>query len=1106
MYNAILVNFYKVFALLMRKNAINPNFSVWVNASAGTGKTKILIDRVLRLLLENKRNILCLTFTNAAANEMENRIHSILSKWAICSESVLIADLEQLDFFPMYPYLSSQCSTRENKDYLTKARRLFSELENLGLTIQTIHAFCYKLISNFPIEAGIAPNCTLSECKELHSIVFDKALHNEAVQDSINFIATEIDENKLRDLLYTLCIKRSISENDSEYVKDKLSAPDEIHDLQSETTEHIKRLAEILSEGSKRDQSYSAMLYDWCDSTKPSVIPTSLPVIQVADTGIQKKRSVDSSVTRWNDTKVENLVKVFLKSESNEKKSISSIATKSTLEKFRDAEQIIESVQNVVFTHIKDMNSYQIFKRTSSLLGIFKVYVDLYSSEKSKNALLDYNDIIGLATNLLSNPNYKDWILFNLDQKIDHILVDEAQDNSISQWKIITNLCDEFFAGNNEKRTLFVVGDVKQSIYRFQGANPYLFNYMQQYFHTKTGGRDWISCQLEKSFRSTPEVLMLVDRIFNNFRAEISFVDNEIKHVPHRENDQGYIEIWPALPKCKEKEQRALQIPLTCREDYIITDRLLAQTIANRIHNWLNEGRILVAKDRHIEPRDIVILVRQRNVLVDYIISELKKANVPVVGRDYFRIMDYIAVQDLIALAEFLLLQANDLALANALKSPLFNFTEDDLFNIAYDRKEHSLWERIQDYSVVIYSELNYLINLSRIESPLALFTHILRTGKKKFAARLGLECFEVLDEFMNLVLQFENPSLQAFVQWIKENNPEIKNDMQSERNAVRIMTIHKSKGLQAPIVFLVDTNTVPRNSESIIFDGTEVPFWCGKNNNAYCDQVKREKKLEDYNEYLRLLYVALTRAEDELYILSKEPVQKGSWYDLITRYGEPYEKKQPYLQPIFKEKVEVLCVNANYPYIYKKRDYFDVPVISLPPNLSMSFQCLTLESSKKEGEPVSATWMTDGYARGLIIHSILQYMPKIEKERRKNWIRKYLDNINTSEDKDEIYSKILAFNEKYGYLFDLEGKSEITLSGIIDGEPVLVRLDRLCITQDKAIIIDYKSHRNVSVSLLNEIKKQMLTYKTLVQEIYPNKQVECVVIWVEDLTIQSDL
>ncbi|WP_254229714.1 UvrD-helicase domain-containing protein [Wolbachia pipientis] len=1087
----------------MRSNAINPNFSVWVSASAGTGKTKILIDRVLRLLLENKRNILCLTFTNAAANEMEDRIYSTLSKWAIYPEGILVADLEQL----------AQCVTRENKDYLTRARRLFSELENLGLNIQTIHAFCYKLISSFPTEAGIAPNCTLSECKELHSIIFEKTLHNETVQDDINIIAAEFDENKLSDLLYTLCIKRSALENNLGYIKDKLSAPDKIHDLQSETIEQIKRLAKILSEGSKRDQSYSAILYDWCNSRKSSVPNVVIPVL---DTGTQKKRNMDPSVKHWDDNKIENLAKVFLKSESYEKKSISSIITKGALEKFEDVEQMIESIQNALFTHVKDINSYQIFRRTSSLLSIFKVYVDLYNSEKSKNALLDYDDIINLATNLLSNPGYKDWILFNLDQKIDHILVDEAQDNSISQWKIITNLCNEFFTGGDEKRTLFVVGDVKQSIYRFQGANPHLFNYMQQYFHTKTGGRDWVSCQLEKSFRSTPEVLMLVDRIFNNFREEISFNDNKIKHIPYRENDQGYIEIWPLLPGYEEEEQQALQIYLTQRKDYVVKDRLLAQAIAQRIHNWLNEGRILVAKDRHIEPRDIMILVRQRNVLVDYIISELKKVNVPVIGRDYFRIMDYIAVQDLIALAEFLLLQANDLALANVLKSPLFNFTEDDLFNIAYDRKEQSLWEKLQDYQEIISNELNYLINLSQTKSPLTLFTHILRTGRKKFAARLGLECFEILDEFMNLVLQFEHPSLQAFVQWIKENNPEIKNDMQSKLNAVRIMTIHKSKGLQAPIVFLVDTNTVPRNSENILFDATEAPFWCGKNSNAYCNQVKREKKPEDYNEYLRLLYVALTRAEDELYILGKEPVQKGSWYDLVIQYGALYERKKLYLQPIFKEKVEVLCMNANYPSIYKKRDYFDVPVISPPSNLSMSLQHVTLELGEKK--PVSSTGMTDenagmtkrsigttdSYARGLIIHSILQYMPKIEKDRRKNWVRKYLDSINTSEDKDEIYSKILTFNEKYDYLFDLEGKSEIPLSGTIDGKPVLVRLDRLCITEDKAIIIDYKSHHNVSISSSNEIKKQMLIYKTLVQKVYPDKQVECVVIWMEDLTLQS--
>lgn len=1022
----------------MRKNAINPNISVWVNASAGTGKTKILIDRVLRLLLEHKKNILCLTFTNAAADEMQNRIYNTLSKWAVCSNSELAKDLEQL---------------LNDKYHLTQARKLFSELENLNLTIQTIHAFCYKLISSFPIEAGIPPNCTLSECKELHPVVFDKVLSYEALQDNINAIATEVDENELRDLLYTLCVKKAAS--DLEHLRAKLKAPDEIYDLPSEILEHIKRLAEILSEGSKRDQNYSRVLYDWYNSAK----------------------------------NIENMAKVFIKLESHEKKNISSIITKSTLEKFPDAEQMIESVQDIVLSYVRDMDSYQIFKRTSNLLTIFKVYADFYNSEKLKNALLDYNDIIDLATNLLSDHNYKDWVLFNLDQRIDHILVDEAQDNSVNQWKIITNLCDEFFAGGDEKRTLFVVGDVKQSIYRFQGANPILFNYMQKYFHEKTRNKDWLSCQLEKSFRSTPEVLMFVDRLFNNFCEEVSFGNNEIKHVPHRENDQGYIEIWPLLPQHKETDaQQAFQVHFKS-ERHDIAERSLAQTIAHRIYNWLSGGRIVVAKDRHIEPGDIMILVRQRNVLVDYVISELKKANIPVIGRDYFRIMDHIVIQDLISLAEFLLLPADNLALANTLKSPLFNSTEDDLFNIAYDRKEQSLWERLQNYSESIYHELNDLINLSKRESPLALFTHVLQTGKKKFAARLGLECFEIIDEFMSLLLQFCSPSLQAFVQWIKQNNPEVKSNIQSDRNAVRIMTIHKSKGLQAPIVFLIDTNTVPRNDESIIFD--EVPFWCRKNNHLYCNQIKKEKKIEDYNEYLRLLYVALTRAEDELYIAGKEPMQKNSWYDLITMHGEPYEKKLSNLYPMFKDEVEVLCINSNYPDIYRKRDYFDVSATALPPTLST-------HTTKKE--TTSTTRITDSYARGIIIHSILQYMPKIEKERRKFWVKKYLENINTNDDKDEIYNKILAFNEKYGYLFDLEGKSEIALSGTVNNEAILVRLDRLCITQDKVIIVDYKSHRSTSNSLLDEVEKQMFTYKTLVQEMYPNKKVECLVIWIEDL------
>jgi ATP-dependent helicase/nuclease subunit A len=1008
-------------------NSYSIDSSVWINASAGTGKTKILIDRVLTLLLEGRKNILCLTFTNAAANEMEDRIFDTLSRWAICPG----LDLNVHGF------------TQKKVD---KAKRLFSELANLNLVIQTIHAFCYKLVSSFPAEAGIAPNCTLSECKELHPIVFDYTLNHASLRHSINVVAEKADEDELRNLLYTLCTKRPI--DNLQYVKDKLGVPDKISDLPLQS---IKRLSDILSEGSKRDQNYSKTLQEWL-----------------------------------NTGNIEHLVKVFIKSDSCEKKNVSSIMTKEIEKKFPDAAVMVESVQHAVVSYIKDIDAQQIFSRTSNLLNIFQAYISFYKDEKLRNALIDYNDVIDLAIKLISNH---DWILFNLDQKIDHILIDEAQDNSIGQWKIITSLCNEFFVNSDEKRTLFVVGDVKQSIYRFQGANPLLFTYMQKYFYEKTEGRNWLSDQLEISFRSAPEILMLVDKLFNHFRKEISFSNYEIKHIPSQKNEQGYVEIWPLLPKLSV--QQGFNVHYGNEEEYV-TDRLLARTIAHSICEWLNNGRILVVRNRYIEPKDIMILVRQRNMLVDYIISELKRANVPVLGRDHFRIMDHIVAQDLIALAEFLLLPSNDLALASILKSPLVNCTEEDLFNIAYNRKELSLWTSVQHYSQSIYDELNNLIELSKIEPPLVLFIYVLNKSREKFVSRLGTECLEIIDEFMGLLSRFWFLSLQKFVQWIKENNPEVKNHISQNCNAVRVITIHKSKGLQAPIVFLVDTNTVPRNSENIIFDESGAPFWCGKNNNIYCDQIRREKKTEDYNEYLRLLYVALTRAESELYILGKEPVQKNSWYDLITTYGCPYEKKR---RTLFEDELEILCINPNYPYLYRKHS------IQSP----ISMDCLDVTDTITENQYVKeSTYSKElAYSEESIltkktihikaIYTILQYMFKIGKARRKDWLKKYLESINAE---NGIYSQILEFNKQYEYLFDLEGKSGVTLTGRFNDNPIFIYLDRVCVKQDKVMAIIYNE------SSTDKIKKQLLVYQALIKKAYTNKQIECVIICVESLNV----
>ncbi len=998
--------------------------SIWINASAGTGKTKILIDRVLKLLVEGRKNILCLTFTNAAANEMEDRIFDTLIRWATCSE--LDHNVHNL-----------------SQKKIDKARKLFSELTDLNLVIQTIHAFCYKLVSSFPVEAGIAPNCTLSECKELHPIAFDYTLNHMPLQHSINTVAAELDESELSSLLYTLHTKRPM--DDLQYIKDKLNVSDRIPDL---PLQDIKKLVEILSTGSKRDQNYGKTLQEWC-----------------------------------NTGSIDNLFKVFIKSDTYKKKNISSIITKDIEKKFPDAAVIVESVQNKVISYIRDIDAQQIFKRTSNLLNIFQVYTSFYKNEKLKNALIDYNDVIDLATKLTCNH---DWILFSLDQKIDHILIDEAQDNSLSQWKIITSLCDEFFANSDEKRTLFVVGDVKQSIYRFQGANPLLFTYMQKYFYEKTEGRNWLSDQLEISFRSAPEILTLVDRLVNHFRKEISFSNHQIKHIPNRKNEQGYVEIWPLLPKLNV--QQGFNVYDEYESEYT-TDRLLARTISHNIRKWLNDGRILVAKNRCIEPKDIMILVRQRNILVDYIISELKRADVPVIGRDHFKIMDHIVSQDLIALAEFLLLPSNDLALASILKSPLFNLTEEDLFNIAYNRKELSLWKSLEHYSKSTYDELNHMIKLSQIEPPLVLFTYVLNNNKEKFVSRLGTECLEVIDEFMGLLLRFWFLSLQTFVQWIKENNPEIKNDICQNCNAVKVITVHKSKGLQAPIVFLVDTNTVPRNSESIIFDELGAPFWCKKNNNIYCDQITEEKKVEDYNEYLRLLYVALTRAEDELYILGKEPMQKNSWYDIITTCGCPYEKKRKIL---FEDELEILCINSHYPYLYKKHSILSPSSIDYLDIINTTVENRYVEKSTHIKESVRSGEST----RVQTIYTILQYMPKIEKAKRENWLKKYLEAIN-NDDKDEIYNQISEFNKIYGYLFDLKCKSEVRLTDTFNNKPTFIYLNRVCVTQDKVIAIIYNK------SSTDEIEKQMLVYQTLIKQVYPSRQIECVIIFVESLTVR---
>ena len=844
---------------------------VWISASAGTGKTRMLVHRVLRLLMSGQESILCLTFTNAAAHEIKERIFNITKEWLFLPDNELVKILKE-------SYYQDTCPI-----FLARARNLFFRVQRI-LKVQTVHGFCKSLISSFPAETGVSSNFAIRDLSESYPLVFSQLLQNfSEVDKHLEQVACELKESTLFDLIYKVIRKRRdiypIPEViDCNIKPDSLHCPDEIlHALES---------------GGIRDKNTCSKLRAWNNSNNKT------------------------------HKAIEGYLQIFVCIKSLEKKDISSIASKKTLQNFPNLCTLITEEQNKLLEFAEQYYTHRISKRTFHIVHIVNKCIAIYENLKNTHKFISYDDIISITQKLLSSPDYKDWVLFCLDSNINHILVDESQDNSLEQWSIIAQLCSEFFSGwssNTNKRSLFIVGDVKQSIYGFQNARPDYFHFMRQYFSTKS--KEAVTLQLSDSFRSTPPILYLVDKVFNTLREQVSFQSQEIRHLSHRLNDSGYVEIWPVLSTERQKKDFAWNISSSFEEsacgNNIENSFLLAKTVANKICSWLQERRILPAKNRPVEAGDILILVRHRSTFVDHIISELKRKSVAVADRDRFNIMDYMAIKDLVNLGEFLLLPDNDMALAILLKSPIFQYTDEVLLEIAKSCPETcSLWNKLQKFPLMKYvaDYLSSLITISKTRSPLDLYLFILLQHKEKFVMRFGTAIEAVIEEFINLLLEYGSNSLnmlETFIHWIKNTNHVAKSEVGALKKAVRIMTVHGAKGLQAPIVFLPDTTSVPRCDLQIVFDEQNAPLWCASDTNTLCKKLRLVKKQEEYNEYLRLLYVAMTRAEDELYIAGTGTANDKSWYNIIVgACPESFKKKNTPLSPLFPDLSEVMYID----------------------------------------------------------------------------------------------------------------------------------------------------------------------------------------------------
>jgi len=1140
---------------VQQRLAANPESSVWVGASAGSGKTKVLTDRVLRLLLPDKnglnavnpQKILALTFTKAAASEMALRINKELSKWAVMPIQADTKDKKEY-LFDALEYLLGYPPTQKQ---LEVAKQLFAKVIDVpgGLKIMTIHSFCTSVLGRFPLEAGLSPNFKAVEENETAPLLqmaiqttvrtaqqekgsdMAQAFHNLALsknEEEIDFLIKKITSERrqitkiLKDNfgaigLYTnLCKHFDIDDGaEKQSIITNACATSTFDEIA------LREACKALSEGTeKTDQPKGLTIQNWLDSDAP--------------TRIKNFEQYQNIFFNANGEIYKNLCTTGIKNKNPQCDE----ALKEEAYRLEKINQTLSALNIATLT------------RDLFLLGddILKNYTAL----KEKNGFLDYDDLILKTLDLLEGetktlqnlPDVSQWIRYKLDQGIDHILVDEAQDTNPEQWGIINALTSDFFNDSSDDtiRTLFVVGDEKQSIYSFQRAAPEKFEDMRQFFSKKINDyhKDFDEVSFITSFRSTQAVLKFVDTIFQNNVYQNGLGHNKIEHQSFRRKQPGKVALWP-LFKNPEKDDRNVWLPPTEIIDNQSGAQLLANHIGDTLQSWITEKRHLYSYDRAVQPKDIMILLRTRNAFLDQLVRALKTRNIPVNGVDRMVLNDQLVIQDMCAIAQFALLPDDNLTLAEILKSPFIGLSEEALFDLSYNRKKLSLWDKLRQSShKEIYAWLNSLIQSTNHLSPYAFFASLLQiscptdseSGLRAIKKRLGNEALDPIDEFLNTALIFEQnnvPNLQEFLVQQQSNTAQIKRELDDAGNMVRIMTIHGAKGLQAPIVIMPDTirSASGVKKEHVLLPhqtGNDYPYFCptSKGLPPSCEKALNQWEQKQDEEYRRLFYVAATRAESELYIggyFGKNRPKKESWYDYAEYAFDNLENISEEKHPTFEtpvltysnpetsapdrqeeknmlDKSEELSAPS---WLHKPITHEDETLRALTPSRQLS------NEEEQSLSPLNAKKENNRFKRGNIIHKLLQILPSINSsnwhERTKQYLSRSAHALTIKEQKEILEETLNILNHpEFKEIFGPNARAEVPISGIVNNNQLLSgQIDRLLITENEILIVDFKTNRPPPKDKENVPKiylDQMSAYENALREIYPNRTIKKALIW----------
>ena len=1117
--------------------ASDPKLSAWVSANAGSGKTHVLTQRVVRLLLNDvpPARILCLTFTKAAAANMSIRVFEKLARWTRISDEDLSAEIIAMG------------EKAPSAGDLTFARRLFARTVETpgGLKIQTIHAFCEKLLHLFPFEANVAARFEVIEeerSKELlehaRRVTLEHALHDATSQlgQALQKLAQETSGSTFDDLIKAalsrqeiVALAQEIDENQGDGAfADALSQQ---LGLESETS--VEDVDADIAHGGLSDEKLSAI----ADLLNTGIATDKKYAGRIRTVLATKKLAERASL----------YADFFLDSKGAPQKKF---LTKELADSHADIVAKLEEERDRVCALLDKRRIAHTVARTKILVAVVHAIIVTYRREKEARGLLDFGDLI-VATRKLLKRTHTSWVLEKLDRGIDHILVDEAQDTSPEQWDILETIAEEFTAGRGQRdltRTFFAVGDEKQSIFSFQGARPDLFDAMRAKIQRKTlsAGQAFEPIKLRSSFRSSPAIMQFVDLVFSvasHFEG-LSAENLKTQHEALKADLPGLVEIWPEVLPDPAAEPRDWTMPVN-KLDHNDPPVVVAQNIARTIANWIAPGSPESVEDkesggrRPIRPGDVMILVRNRNAFFDAVIRALKEARVPVAGADRLKLAQHIAVMDLVAAGRAALLPEDDLTLATVLKSPLMGLSEDDLMNLASQRGDISLYAALaasgkQSHQRAYARFENWRLWAAQ-ETPFFFYSRLLgpERGRHDMLSRLGPEAGDAMDEFLRLAIDHdmhEAPSLAAFLAEMDGSDLSIKRDMEAGGDAVRVMTVHASKGLEAKIVFLGDTCSMPshHHDPKLLDIGKDAPLFAwtpGKANEPKkLGEAREATRRAQMQEYRRLLYVAMTRAEERLYVTAfgKKTAREGCWYKLMTdtlaadmvEAPAPWGDTEVKVQRRVSGDVAGLGARAA---IAVHEGEAELPVWAKMPAPAETMPARPLSPSNALNaadrlEPAPrdpAGFAAEAAQAGRLAHALLQYLPQVAPESRATAAERYLALRGAGVRAERLAAlkkevlDVLALEELRD-LFGPESQPEVALGGqiaLLDGRSLAIsgQIDRLAVTATDVLIADFKTGTPHSGGAMpSAYLAQLAMYRAAIAPLYPDKKVRCILVWTE--------